>query len=85
MQTKEDIFNTLRDILSKDFEINADKASLHAHLYEDLGLDSIDAVDLIVRLQELTGKRIQPEQFKQVRTIQHVVDAVYVLLQENSE
>ena len=41
-----------------------------------LDLDSIDAVDLVVRLQEITGKRIPPDRFKRVRTVQDIVDAV---------
>ena len=40
------------------------------------GLDSIDAVDLVVRLQEITKKRILPDKFKGVRTVKDVVDAV---------
>lgn len=53
-----------------------------ARLYEDLELDSIDAVDMIVHLQKKTGKKIKPEEFKAVRTVQDVVEAVERLLQE---
>ena len=53
-----------------------------ARLYEDLELDSIDAVDMIVHLQKKTGKKIKPEEFKAVRTVQDVVDAVERLLKE---
>ena len=47
-----------------------------SRLYEDLDIDSIDAVDLVVRLKEMTGKKIEPEQFKSVRSVQDVVQAV---------
>ena len=53
-----------------------------ARLYEDLELDSIDAVDMVVHLQKKTGARIKPETFKSVRTVQDVVDAVEKLLRE---
>ena len=43
-------------------------------LYTDLDIDSIDAVDLAVKLKQLTGKRLQPEVFKSVRTVQDVVE-----------
>ena len=56
------------------------KITLDANLYSDLDIDSIDAVDLAVRLKELTGKRMQPEVFKSVRTVQDVVDALAALL-----
>jgi acyl carrier protein len=64
------------DLLADMFEL--DKASLTAesNLYEDLDIDSIDAVDLAVKLKQLTGKRLQPEVFKTIRTIGDVVDAL---------
>jgi acyl carrier protein len=64
------------DLLAEMFEL--DKASLTAesNLYEDLDIDSIDAVDLAVKLKQLTGKRLQPEVFKTIRTIGDVVDAL---------
>ena len=51
-----------------------------AHLFEHLGLDSIDAVDLAIRLQDMTGKRIKPDLFKSVRTVGDVIGAVQQLL-----
>ena len=51
-----------------------------ARLYEDLDFDSIDAVDMIVRLKEITGKAVKPEDFKTARTIGDVVEAVYKML-----
>jgi acyl carrier protein len=62
------------------FEVPTEDVRLDAHLYEDLDLDSIDAVDMVVRLQQITGKRIQPEEFRSVRTVEHIVDAVEGLL-----
>ena len=53
-----------------------------ARLYEDLELDSIDAIDMIVHLQKKIGKKIKPEEFKTVRTVQDVVDAVERLFKE---
>ena len=50
---------------------------MNANLSEDLDIDSIDAVDLMVRLRDITGKRINPEDFKNAHTIQDVVDTVY--------
>jgi acyl carrier protein len=50
------------------------------HLFEELDLDSIDAVDLAIKLQEMTGRRIKPEEFKSVRTVGDVIGAVESLL-----
>lgn len=76
MRSRENIYTMLVDILVEDFEIEHDDISLQAHLYQDLDLDSIDAVDLVVKLREITGKKIEPETFKQVRTVEDVVDAL---------
>lgn len=79
MMTPNEILEHLKSILSDNFEIAAEDVRPEAHLYQDLDLDSIDAVDLVIKLQELTGKRIKPEEFKSVRTVQDVVDAVSAL------
>ncbi len=80
--TRDEILASLSDYLQEMFEVPADKVTLEAKLFEDLDLDSIDAVDLVVRLQDLTGKKIKPEQFKTVRTVSDVVDRVHDLLAE---
>ena len=78
--TREQIFDRLKSILADDFEIELEKLVLDANLFEDLELDSIDAVDLAVKLQEFTEKKISPENFKQIRTIDDVVSAIEELL-----
>ena len=76
---KNDFLENLRDILSEEFEIDRDAVTEDADLYEDLGIDSIDAVDLIVRLRELTGKKVPPEQFKTVRSVGDVMRVIEAL------
>jgi acyl carrier protein len=78
--SKEDIYPWVVDILNEMFELDEAKITGEANLYTDLDIDSIDAVDLAVKLKELTGKRLQPEVFKNVRTVQDVVDALAGLL-----
>lgn len=80
MQSKEEIYLTLVDIIRDDFEVEAEDIHLNANLYDDLDLDSIDAVDLVVKLRALTGKKIDPESFKKVRTVEDVVIEVEKLL-----
>ena len=80
MNSEEEIYQKIVSVLGELFEIDAQQISPQARLYEELDLDSIDAVDLIVELKNITGKKIQPEDFKAVRTVQDVVDAVVKLL-----
>jgi len=61
------------------FDTPPDAVMPGANLAQDLDLDSIDAVDLIVELQKLTGRKIKPEEFKTVRTVGDVVERVYEL------
>ncbi|EOC0208459.1 acyl carrier protein [Cronobacter dublinensis] len=76
------IYQEVSGLLVKLFEIDPEDIMPQARLYEDLELDSIDAVDMVVHLQKKTGKKIKPETFKSVRTVQDVVDAVERLLSE---
>jgi acyl carrier protein len=78
---KELILGKLKTFLVDLFEVPEKDITLEARLSEDLDLDSIDAVDLVVKLQELTGQRIKPDEFKSVRTVQDVVDRVYELFE----
>lgn len=77
---REQILEKLRAILHETFEIDPARVVPEAQLFTDLELDSIDAVDLAIKLQQLTGKRIKPEEFKTVRTVEDVVKAVESLL-----
>jgi acyl carrier protein len=79
---KDDIFAKIVDILQQTFDIEPSRITRESRLSEDLDIDSIDAVDLIVQLKPLVGKRLQPEAFKSVRTVQDVVDALYGLVHE---
>ena len=82
MVTREEILSQVSRELQTLFELSEEQITLEARLYEDLDLDSIDAVDLIVRLQEVTKKRIRPDQFKTVRTVSDIVDAVEELVSD---
>ncbi|MDB5975559.1 MAG: Phosphopantetheine attachment site [Nevskia sp.] len=80
MDSKEDIHNRLKDVLVELFGIDPAKITPEANLYQDLGIDSIDAIDLLLKLKEVTGKKIQPETFKHVRTVGDVTEAIHAEL-----
>ena len=79
MDNKEEILAKLKEVLVELFDVEPAKIAAEANLYQDLGIDSIDAIDLLLRLKELTGKKIQPETFKHVRTVGDVVEAIHAL------
>lgn len=76
MKSREEVYDLLCGLLVNMFEVEPKKIHPAASLYEDLDVDSIDAIDLIVELRNITGKTIDPEVFKKVRTIDDVVSAV---------
>jgi len=78
--TKESIFEKMRDLLVDEFEIDRNAVTPDAKLYDDLELDSIDAVDLLVKMKEFIPGKIDPELFKKAVTIQDIVDILYPLV-----
>lgn len=82
MKTNEEILTHITSVLVELFELDAGDVVPEAHLYDDLDIDSIDAVDLVVELKKWSGKKIQPDDFKTVRTVQDVVDAVAALIND---
>jgi acyl carrier protein len=80
--TREELLQKIKDILTEEFEIDKDAIVPEANLYQDLELDSIDAVDLLVKMKSFIPGKIDPESFKKAVTIQDVVDILYPLIQK---
>jgi acyl carrier protein len=78
--SRQAIFEQLRNVLVEIFELDEESVTLDADLYGDLDIDSIDAVDLMVELKEITGKKLDPESFKEVRKVGDLVTALYDLV-----
>ena len=76
---REVLYAKIKEILVDQFDVNESSVSLDANLYEELEIDSIDAVDLLVQIKELTGVKIAPDIFREVRTIRDVLNALPVL------
>ncbi len=80
--TRQEIYEKITQVLQQTFEIAPERIVPEARLYEDLDIDSIDAVDLIVQMKSLSPRPLKPETFKSVRTVQDVVDALYGLIHD---
>ena len=72
--TKDEIYSKLKETLVNDFDIDEADILPDANIITDLDLDSIDAVELIVKMKPFLNGKIEPEDFKSVRTVQDVVD-----------
>ncbi|TJZ65825.1 acyl carrier protein [Chitiniphilus eburneus] len=73
---KQELLARIQQVLAEQFEIDPARVTPAARLYDDLDIDSIDAVDLVVQLQALVGRRLSPDAFKAVRTVGDVIDAL---------
>jgi acyl carrier protein len=82
---REEIFNKVAEILNETFEIPLEEIKSDSLIQEDLDLDSIDAVDLIVKLQKYTSKNIDPAEFKLVKTVDDVVSAIEKLFAQDKQ
>jgi acyl carrier protein len=74
--TRDEIFTRVSELLVGSFELDPKQITPQALLFQELGLDSIDAIDMVVRLQEWTGRRVPEEALRKVRTVDDVVSLV---------
>ena len=82
MTTREEIFAQVKRLLVGQFELDPTAVTPGALLYDDLDVDSIDAVDLMVELKNFTGRKLNPETFKHIRTVDDVVSAIFDLMNQ---
>ena len=80
--TRQEILGRISQILAETFEIDPSRVTPEATLFVDLDLDSIDAIDLVVKLQEWTGRRVPEETLRAVRTVDDVVTMIEAHLAE---
>lgn len=78
--TRDEIYERIRNTLVESFEIPSERVTLSATLMEDLELDSIDAIDMAVHIQEMTNVRVDEQELRKLRTVGDTVDLVVVLM-----
>ena len=80
MKDRDEILQRIQTVMQDLFDIDPERVTPQSRLYEDLDIDSIDAVDLVVELKKITGRKMQPDDFKSVRSVDDMVGAVERLL-----
>jgi len=76
------IIKIVNQVLEEEFEIDAELLKPESLLNEDIGLDSLDAVDLIVMVDKQLGVRIEEEEARSIRTLEDVYNIIDGLLKE---
>lgn len=82
MVSRDEILEHVRRVMVELFELDAERIQLETNVVDDLDLDSIDAIELAVRMEALTGRRLDPESFREMRTISDVVEILHGLLED---
>jgi acyl carrier protein len=82
MTSREEILVQVQTTMAELFELEREKITLDAKLVDELGLDSIDAIDLAARFEEMTGHRLREEGLLNLRTVRDVVDYLEVSMAE---
>ena len=67
-------FDKVREALAKQFELDPDSITLETNLFDDLGADSLDVVELIMSLEDEFGVSISDEDAAQLYTVGRIVD-----------
>ena len=79
------IVDRTNQVFEESFEIARERLQPAAHIFNDLGLDSLDIVDLVVALQQKFGVKIRnDERVRNIRTLQDLYDFIGALKQEES-
>jgi acyl carrier protein len=80
---KNEIYATLKKLLTDKFEIKSDLIGPKKLLDDDLDMDSLDAVDLLLYMEDHLTRRPDPALFKNARTVQDLVDILHPLWRGN--
>lgn len=70
------VLEQIRDLVSKKFKVAADKVTLETRLREDLNVDSLDAVELVMELEDVFDIKIQDDEAQALKTVGDIVNFV---------
>ncbi len=83
--SRDEVFEKLSEILADSFELDRKKIAPTSTLYEELDLDSIDAIDIFTQLREMTGRRPDPADARKVRTVDELIDFVFAEIDKTNQ
>jgi len=82
---REEVILLVNKSLSEGFEISAEKLVPQAQLFTELGLDSLDAVDMVVQLEERFKVKLDGDKIREIRSLNDVHELVWVLVREGKK
>lgn len=76
IMSDEEVLVEVKKVLMEEFEVEESLINPEANFYEDLGLDSLDAIDLIVTLNNFYNIEVEPTESEEIRTVQNLIEIV---------
>ncbi|MCD8205036.1 MAG: acyl carrier protein [Clostridia bacterium] len=73
------MFEKIAAMLSDQLNVPLEKITLESAIVEDLGADSLDVVELLMALEEETGKTIPEDKITEIKTVGDLVDVIAAL------
>ncbi len=84
--SKEEIIRQTNEALKKEFELTDAQLTPQANLKDDIGLDSLDAVDMVVVLEQKFGMNIrQGYDLRSIVTLQDLYNFIEKIAQESMQ
>lgn len=82
--SRAEVLQRIQAMMKELFELEPERVQPEARLIDDLELDSLDAIDLAVKVEETTGLAFDETRIRQMRTISDVIDAIESILAAQS-
>ncbi len=74
--TRNEIEERVRTFLTEDLEIDGERIFNDARLKEDIGIDSLDYIDVVMLTEDNFGVKIRPEEMKGILTLKQFLDYI---------
>ena len=84
--TERDVIKMTKEVFTDSFEIAKERLVPEANIFNDLGLDSLDIVDLVVALQKKFGVMIRSdERVRNIRTLGDIYQFILAIKEEHTK
>ncbi len=67
------VFEKVKEIIVSELNVEADKITLETSIKDDLGADSIDAVQIVMALEDEFGIEIDTENIEEITVVKNLV------------
>jgi len=84
VEDREKIENRVKEIIVEQLGVDPNQVTKEAHFIEDLGADSLDTVELVMRFEEEFGIEIPDEDAEKLTTVGKALDYLFQKLEEKA-